>query len=490
MVWKKKADIRGPRGTSVAQASVEGDNLIVGLDNGVRLNAGSVRGPRGLPGVDAVPADEATGTYIGAAGTQSQAAVDARIAAAGKADAAALSGLAMSAGRKVVFLGDSHTEGIGTSDPVQAFARRSLHLAGTYNFSVAKSVNAGIGGNTSTQMLARIDPLLTDDVGLLVLEAGANDSKLANFTPAQFAANIIEMVRRARVKNIPVVLVGVPPKEASVTSDNTRFMANIDIYNSWMRFFCQTEGIPFADIHPALTDPTTFMLKTAYANAAVQHINSYGHEVIAQILAPKMRAAIPFSTIPESAQRQINLVSNGFMAGEGSTGGSTGLPPGWTRTSAVGPTYSITDDNTGRLPGGRWLTVDIPAGQTDSTIQFSIGSKAAVGDVLAMSAVVLIDDQSGDWENNAVAGTANAFFQLRRAAAGTGITPSFDRTPGLSIGSSRFVQDRTWYVGTVTAAEEYFFTFSAKKPSASAARIRLGAVSVINLTQSGLVDWS
>jgi len=66
---------------------------------------------------------------------------------------------------------------------------------------------------------------------------------------------------------------------------------------------------------------------------------------------------------------------------------------------------------------------------TDTTIQISIGSKANVGDVLAMSAVVLIDDQSGDWENNAVAGTANAYFQPRRAAAGTGITPSFDRTP-------------------------------------------------------------
>jgi hypothetical protein len=339
-------------------------------------------------------------------------------------------------------------------------------------------------------MLARIDPLLTDDVGLLVLEAGANDSKLANFTPAQFAANIVEMVRRARAKGIPVVLVGVPPKEASVTAESDRFMANIDIYNTWMRFYAQTEGIPFADIHPALTDPTTFMLKTAYANSAEQHINSYGHETIAQILAPKMRAAIPFATVPESAQRQINLVSNGFMAGDGSTGGTTGLPTGWTRTSSVGPTYSITTDDTGRLPGGRWLTIDLPANQTDTTIQISIGSKAAVGDVLAMSAVVLIDDQSGDWENNAVAGTANAYFQLRRPAAGTGITPSFDRTPGLSIGSGRFIQDRTWYVGTVTAAEEYFFTFSAKKPSASAARIRLGAVSVINLTQSGLLAWS
>jgi lysophospholipase L1-like esterase len=356
---------------------------------------------------------------------------------------------------------------------------------------VAKSINAGIGGNTSTQMLARIDPLLTDDVGLLVLEAGANDSKVAGFTPAQFASNMDEMVQRARVKGIPVVMVGVPPKEASVTSDNARFMANIDIYNSWMRFYCQTNGIPFADIYPDLADPTTFMLKSSLANTEVQHINSYGHEIIAQVVARRMREALVVATVPEKSQRAINLVANGFMAGEGSTGGLTGLPAGWTRISPTGPTFTIESDTSGVLPGGRWLSASMPSGTTTATVQASIGLTAKAGDVIAISGVILIEDLSGDWENNCVAGTANAYMELRREAAGTGITPSFDRTPGLALGGGRFVQDRTWYVGTATASNaEYLFRFNVTKPSGSSARARLGAVSVINLTQNSLTEWS
>jgi len=465
----------------------------LGNIRGPRGNQGE-RGAQGLPGIQAIENDEAVAGYIGTTGTsKAQSAVDGRIAVGtrGKADASAVSGAPIPAGRKVVFLGDSHTEGIGTSNPVQAFARRSLHLAGTYNFSVAKSVNAGIGGNTSTQMLARIDPLLTDDVGLLVLEAGANDSKVAGFTPAQFAANMDEMVQRARAKGIPVVMVGVPPKEATVTSDNTRFMANIDIYNSWMRFYCQTNGIPFADIYPELADPGTYMLKPSLANTEVQHINSFGHEIIAQHVAKQMREAIVVSTVPERSQRAINLVTNGFMAGDGSTGGFTGLPPGWTRISPTGPSFTIESDTSGQLPGGRWMAINMPSGTTTASVQASVGVSAKAGDVLAISGVILIEDLSGDWENNCVAGTANAFMELRRDAAGTGITPSFDRTPGLAISGLRFIHDRTWYVGTATASNaEYLFRFNVTKPSGSSVKARLGAVSVINLTQNSLTEWS
>ena len=63
-------NIRGPRGYSVGEATVGGDgHLLMVLADGSVLDAGDVRGPQGLPGTGAVPADDAVAGYISTTGS-------------------------------------------------------------------------------------------------------------------------------------------------------------------------------------------------------------------------------------------------------------------------------------------------------------------------------------------------------------------------------------------------------------------------------------
>lgn len=74
----------------------------------------------------------------------------------------------------VVFLGTSLTAGLGV-EPEQAYPaliQRKIDSAGL-RFRV---VNAGVSGETAAGGLARIDWLLGQPVGVLVLELGANDA--------------------------------------------------------------------------------------------------------------------------------------------------------------------------------------------------------------------------------------------------------------------------------------------------------------------------
>jgi hypothetical protein len=68
--WKLLADLRGVRGYSISSATVGADGrLRLGLDSGLVLDAGYVRGTQGLPGTNGNTADAAVAGYIGTEGT-------------------------------------------------------------------------------------------------------------------------------------------------------------------------------------------------------------------------------------------------------------------------------------------------------------------------------------------------------------------------------------------------------------------------------------
>lgn len=69
MGWVKVGNNRGPIGHSVARAFINAlGRLQIILTNGFALDAGDARGPQGLPGPGAVPADEAVAGYISTLG--------------------------------------------------------------------------------------------------------------------------------------------------------------------------------------------------------------------------------------------------------------------------------------------------------------------------------------------------------------------------------------------------------------------------------------
>ena len=107
----------------------------------------------------------------------------------------------------VLFLGTSLTAGLGL-DPQQAYPaliQKKIDAAGL-GYRV---VNAGVSGDTSADALGRLDWLLRQRVGVLVVETGANDA-LRGQDPSATRQNIRAILDRARGRSpaARLVLVG------------------------------------------------------------------------------------------------------------------------------------------------------------------------------------------------------------------------------------------------------------------------------------------
>lgn len=111
---------------------------------------------------------------------------------------------------RIVFLGDSLTAGYGLApeESVPSLTQERLEAEG-YDYEV---VNAGVSGDTSAGGLSRLEWSLDGTVSVLVIELGANDG-LRGLPVGPMKRNLGEIIRRAKQRNITVVLTGMeaPP---------------------------------------------------------------------------------------------------------------------------------------------------------------------------------------------------------------------------------------------------------------------------------------
>ena len=104
---------------------------------------------------------------------------------------------------KILTFGDSLTYGHGANrDETYPFVLETLtHL---------KVINAGVNGNTSSDGLQRLAPLLNDDsIRLVIICFGGNDI-LRKLPMSELKNNLRAMIDMAKAKNIDVLLVSVP----------------------------------------------------------------------------------------------------------------------------------------------------------------------------------------------------------------------------------------------------------------------------------------
>ncbi len=105
----------------------------------------------------------------------------------------------------IVAFGNSLTEGLDVT-PDQAYPahlERKLISEG-YPYQV---INAGVGGETSSGALSRIDWILNLKPDIVILETGGNDG-LRGIEPALTQENISQLVRYFQERDIEVVLAG------------------------------------------------------------------------------------------------------------------------------------------------------------------------------------------------------------------------------------------------------------------------------------------
>jgi acyl-CoA thioesterase I len=112
--------------------------------------------------------------------------------------------------RRIVFLGDSLTAGLGlpSERSYPSLIGKKLKDRG-YDYEI---VNAGVSGDTSAGGLRRLDWSLEGDVRALVLALGANDG-LRGLPTDDMKKNLAAVLDRAKARRIPVVLAGMeaPP---------------------------------------------------------------------------------------------------------------------------------------------------------------------------------------------------------------------------------------------------------------------------------------
>jgi lysophospholipase L1-like esterase len=164
----------------------------------------------------------------------------------------------------VLAFGDSLTYGTGADERESYPAQLALLLG-------RKVARAGVPGEISGDGLARLPEALDEhQPGLLVLCHGGNDF-LRRLSKQQVAANVRGMIRLAKSRGIPVVLIGTPEPGFAVTAPE--FYAEI----------AKEFGIPYEDgvIGKILRD-------TSLKSDAI-HPNARGYRLIAERVAELLK---------------------------------------------------------------------------------------------------------------------------------------------------------------------------------------------------------
>ncbi len=189
---------------------------------------------------------------------------------------------------KIAFIGDSNT----ATRP-----GNGIYQADTFSQKIANArgftsvVNAGVGGNTTAQMLARFSTdVLATNPDHVVISPGINDYA-GGVSLATMEANIDSMVTAALGHGCGVTLF-VPPLVCS-----TPFIENIPPYNDVIKKVASDNSVPCVDLYFEFMQVyfTTLNKNPALFNGLYvdyQHVSALGHTFVrdAVIKAANWRA--------------------------------------------------------------------------------------------------------------------------------------------------------------------------------------------------------
>lgn len=174
-------------------------------------------------------------------------------------------------GNRIVFMGNSITEGWLTHSP-DFFSNKSY-------------VNRGIGGQTTPQMVLRFR---ADVIHLkpktVVILAGINDiaGNTGPSTLEMILDNIISMSELAKANNINVILCSVLPANNFYWNPGTQPAEKVIALNQMIQEYAKSNNIPFVDYHTPMKDAEDG-LKKEYGPDGV-HPNLEGYKVMAEVL--------------------------------------------------------------------------------------------------------------------------------------------------------------------------------------------------------------
>jgi lysophospholipase L1-like esterase len=124
--------------------------------------------------------------------------------------------------------------------------------------------NAGIGGQTTTQMLSRFNAdILGHGYKRVVILGGTNDVRFSQTGVLDASTNLETMAAIARAANIEVVLCKIPP----ITSlDRGDLTAQVNSLNSAIAVLAEERGYPLVDYYTPMAGHPEYFLDGLHPN--------------------------------------------------------------------------------------------------------------------------------------------------------------------------------------------------------------------------------
>ena len=189
-------------------------------------------------------------------------------------------GVLVKNGQKIVFLGDSITAMGGAPAGYCQQVIRGLEANGIK----ATMICAGVGGNTSKQMLARMDSdVIANHPEWMTLSCGVNDV-WSDLPLDEFKQSITNIVDKANAAKINVVIL-----TATVIGEDQNAAKNREMvaYNAFLRQLAREKKCPLADLNADLRIAVTIAgggAQSKRGNVMTPegiHPNALGQEVMA-----------------------------------------------------------------------------------------------------------------------------------------------------------------------------------------------------------------
>lgn len=211
----------------------------------------------------------------------------------------------------VTLLGDSITANLGT-------------LSDWFGAEAAAWVNAGVGGNTSDQVLARVGADVSRaSCDTCLLMVGINDF-ISGQTPENVLGYIQQIVANLVKRDIRPLLGTVLPTRADYANAATLSAKTITL-NDLLRTYTAENGIVLVDYYPAFLDPAGGV----YADATLLNADGLHPNDVAgnPLLTAMQAAALKLDEFRASIHRVLALLSEGpviadagiVLGGAGST---------------------------------------------------------------------------------------------------------------------------------------------------------------------------
>jgi len=195
---------------------------------------------------------------------------------------------------KIVAIGSSSTAGSGASSPAMSYpSRLAIELKALFPRIEVTVLNRGIGGETTTEMLARFDrDVFADKPDVVVWQVGSN-SVLRDISLADARARLYEGLRRLRAADLDVILMNpqyapkvISKHEAEGMVDLIDLAAketNVDLFQRYaiMRYWKLTEDIPFS----------------TFVSPDELHMNDWSYGCVAKLLAGAIHETVTRPTL-------------------------------------------------------------------------------------------------------------------------------------------------------------------------------------------------